>query len=46
MEKAALQTNATRKITGLEANDDADIIFFGSNTTMLNEKEIRKRFSE
>lgn len=46
MEKAALQTNATRKITGLETNDDADIIFFGSNTTMLNEKEIRRRFTE
>lgn len=46
MEKAALQTNATRKITGLETNDYADIIFFGSNTTMLNEKEIRRRFTE
>ena len=46
MEKAALQTNATRRITSLETKDDADIMFFGSNTTMLNEKEIRRRFSE
>jgi hypothetical protein len=46
MEKAALQTNATRRITSLEAKDEADIMFFGSNTTMLNEKEIRRRFSE
>jgi hypothetical protein len=38
MEKAALQTNATRKITGLETSEGSEIMFFGSNTTMLNEK--------
>ena len=46
LQKAAIQTDACRRITALASTRCGEDMFFGSSTSQLSEKYIKERFRE